>query len=104
MDSYEGADILALEAAAALEAGMSYGKWKAMGGKIEPGENTPLPNGWQTCKRCGKAFKPKRGCRQFYCNPECQYETQKERNRDRKREQARANRERLEAERKANEH
>ena len=86
----EGLDILALEAAAALQDGVSYGRWKAMGGKVNPVADGSLPEGWKTCKRCGKAFKPKRGARQIYCSHECQYEVQKERDRDRKREHARA--------------
>lgn len=89
MARYEGVDILALEATAASEAGMSYGKWKAMGGKIDPEADGSVPKGWLTCKRCGKIFKPKKGVRQIYCTLECQYEAQKERDRDKKREYAR---------------
>ena len=88
--SYDGIDILALEAAAAKEANMSYGKWKAMGGKIDPDVDRPLLKGWHKCRRCGKPFKPKKGCRQLYCHPDCQYEAQKDRNRDKNRERARA--------------
>ena len=88
MASYEGVDILAIEAAAALKAGMSYGKWKAMGGKVETEEQ--LPDGWKICKHCKTPFKPKKGVRQSYCNPDCQYEAQKEKDRERKREYARA--------------
>ena len=101
MANYDGIDILALEAVAAKEANMSYGMWKALGGKIEPGENIPLPKNWQYCKRCGKAFKPKRGVRQLYCNPDCQYEAQKDRDRDKKRERARAYQAKKREERKA---
>lgn len=81
MARYDGVDILALEAAAALQAGMSYGKWKAMGGKVEPTVDAPLVKGWQICKRCGKIFKPKKGVRQLFCNPDCQYEAAKEKQR-----------------------
>ena len=90
MANHEGVDMLVLETAAAKKSGMSYGKWKAMGGKVDPLVDMPVPNDWPTCRRCGKPFKPKKGVRQFYCNPECQYEAQKEKDRERKREYARA--------------
>ena len=89
MVNYEGVDILALEAVAAKKAGMSYGQWKAMGGKIDPEKDILLPSNLPSCKRCGRRFKPKRGVRQLYCNPDCQYEAQKDRNRDKNRERAR---------------
>ena len=76
MATYEGVDLLALEAAAALKAGMSYGKWKAMGGEVEA--EWQLPDGWKICKHCKTPFKPKKAVRQAYCNPDCQYEAQKE--------------------------
>ena len=89
MAGYDGVDILALEAAAALAANMSYGKWKAMGGKITPGENIPLPKGWQTCEQCGKPFRPRKGYRQKYCGAACRIETNKIRFVDKRREYAR---------------
>lgn len=82
MASYEGADILALEAAEALAAGMSYGKWKAMGGKVEMVGERPLPLGCKACKQCGKPFKPKKGTSQHYCDDACRYEAQRERDRE----------------------
>ena len=85
--NYNGVDLLAIEAAAALKAGMSYGRWKAMGGKVEA--EWQLPDGWKICKHCKTPFKPKKAVRQTYCNPDCQYEAQKEKDRERKREYAR---------------
>ena len=81
-------DNLAKDAAAALAAGMSYGRWKAMQDKpvvIEKKEETP--EGWKTCLRCGKPFKAsKYGKGQKYCEYECQRAAQSERNREKMRE------------------
>jgi hypothetical protein len=83
-------DNLAKDAAAALAAGMSYGRWKAMNPntvRAEP-ESDEIPDGWKLCKHCGKQFKPRKGTRQFYCEPWCQKEAHRERDRKRKRKQA----------------
>lgn len=75
-------DKLAQDAAAALAAGMTYGKWKAMQDQpvvIEKKE-TEIPDGWITCKRCGKPFKPY-SKKQLYCEAGCQKEAQSERDR-----------------------
>ena len=98
-------DKLAKDAAAALAAGMSYGRWKAMQdypvviekqtGKILVSEKPveiekkaeEIPENWRTCKRCGKPFNPnKYGKRQLYCEYECQRAAQRERDRDKMRE------------------
>ena len=63
-------DKIALDNAAALAAGMSYGKWKAMQEvKIKPKE---IPEGWLVCQHCGKAFKPKTKRPTKYCEVFCQ--------------------------------
>ena len=81
-------DNLAKDAAAALAAGMSYGKWKAMQDKpvvIEKKEE--IPEGWRVCKRCGKPFKVKNfGKRQIYCELACQKAAQRDRDREKNRE------------------
>lgn len=80
--NYPGDFILVLEASAAWEAGMSYGKWKALGNKITPGDNIHLPEGWQTCEMCGKPFRTKKGVRQKYCGYECRCEANKKQARE----------------------
>ena len=56
-------DRLAKEAAAALAAHMTYGKWKAM---QKPVEVVPvIPDGWRQCEYCGKYFKPRGGAQRF---------------------------------------
>lgn len=78
-------DQLALDAAAAKAAGLSYGKWRAMQPprKVE----TETPEGWCVCQHCGKKYKPKTRRPQKYCNYECQQQALYERNRKRKGEQ-----------------
>lgn len=72
-------DKLAQDAAAALAARMSYGKWKAM-------QSTPavtekkIPEGWIACQYCGKPFKPKTGAHK-YCEVGCQKKASYERQR-----------------------
>lgn len=67
-------DNLAKDAAAALAAGMSYGKWKAMQeyAKIEKPNHDEIPEGWRICEWCGKPYKPKSRRPQKYCELECQ--------------------------------
>ena len=80
-------DKLAQDAAAALAAGMSYGKWKAMQTPVAIEKKEETPEEWRTCKCCGKPFKPnKYGKRQLYCEVECQKADQRERDRDKIRE------------------
>lgn len=96
-------DNLAKDAASALAAGMSYGKWKALQEitviEIKPGE---IPEGWKACKRCGKPFKPK-AITQKYCEVLCQIETAKEKDRERHNKRQKRYRERKKAERAENE-
>ena len=63
-------DKLALDAAAAKAANMSYGKWKAMQTPVIL-ENM-IPEGWLICENCGKVFKPKTRRPQKYCEVYCQ--------------------------------
>lgn len=84
-------DNLAKDAAAALAAGMSYGRWKAIHGdtKDAPEEVETVPEGWLICQHCGKPFKPQTYRRQKYCEYACQHEAQRERDRERNRERSR---------------
>jgi hypothetical protein len=75
-------DKLAQDAAAALAAGMSYGKWKAMQEPVKIEKKAEeIPEGWLICKQCGKPFKPKTYRKQKYCEMSCQQAAQKERDR-----------------------
>lgn len=95
-------DNLAKDAAAALAAGMSYGRWKAMQnstGVIEKREE--LPEGWKICLRCGKPFQTnKYNRRKRYCELECQKTAQRERDKEKAREYYLAYKERKQAENK----
>ena len=77
-------DNLAKDAAAALAAGMSYGKWKAMQGYRTVEKIEEIPEGWKLCKRCGKAFKPTN--KQIYCDIDCQKAAQREKDKGKRRE------------------
>ena len=77
-------DRLAHEAALALAAGMSYGKWKAMQPPVEPDVYDGIAPGWRVCKCCGKPFKPKTQNKQIYCEIYCQKQAQYERDRQRR--------------------
>ena len=59
-------DSLARNAMLARQAGMSYGKWKALQPREEPKEK-PLPEGWVKCQWCGKAIKLLNGRKKIYC-------------------------------------
>ena len=75
-------DKLALDAAAALAARMSYGKWKAMhSAPATIGKN--IPEGWLVCQWCGKPFKPTTKRPQKYCEAGCQRQASNERYRKR---------------------
>ena len=63
-------DKLAKDAAAALEAGMSYGKWKVLQAPVKI-EKQEIPEGWKLCAYCGKPFKPRAKANQKYCEPIC---------------------------------
>lgn len=71
-------DNLAKDAAAALAAGMSYGRYKAMQGepkKVVTVEG--LPKGWKRCLWCNTPFKPTKD--QKYCELFCQKAAQRDR-------------------------
>ena len=64
----EAVDRLAMNAMLAKQAGMSYGKWKALQ-PIVAVEQNAVPKGWQKCEECGVAFPP-RGKKRF-CDSVC---------------------------------
>ena len=74
-------DKLAQDAAAALAAGMSYGKWKAMQDKpvVIEKKKDELEPVKKICKYCGKPFIPRSYRSQLYCDIYCQQEAKKER-------------------------
>ena len=84
-------DRLARNAMLARQAGMSYGKWKAMQPQAKPAEK-PIPEGWRKCEHCGKLFKKNSG--QRFCGLDCREEAYKPRYRERKLENMRRYRER----------
>jgi hypothetical protein len=59
----------------ARQAGMTYGKWKAMQPRVDI-EKPTIPDGWKACEYCGKAFKPVQGKRfcEEYCRQQAYYE------------------------------
>ena len=75
-------DRLARNAMLARQAGMSYGKWKALQ-PVVPIEKVerPLPEGWKTCEQCGKEFFSLRKAQRF-CELGCRNEAYAERNRE----------------------
>lgn len=95
-------DNLAKDAAKALAAGMSYGRWKAMHPetKVDNPQDDEIPDDWKLCKYCGKPFKPRGSSKQLYCEAGCQLAASRERDRERKREYARAYAEKRRAEQK----
>jgi hypothetical protein len=64
-------DRLARNAMLAKQAGMSYGKWKAMQPIVEVKEK-PMPEGYRKCEYCGEPFPKKQGKR--FCHDECRRE------------------------------
>ena len=66
-------DNLARNAMLAKEAGLSYGKWKAMQPIVEI-KKPEIPEGAKKCVGCGKAFVG-RNPKQKYCDVTCQKET-----------------------------
>lgn len=75
MKPTEGMDRLSRDACAALEAGMSYGKWKAMHpytGTYEPAAEQEAKWKQVKCKQCGKEFlRPSGKSNQLYCSEQC---------------------------------
>ena len=75
---------LAMEAMLAREAGMSYGKWKALQTKeVKEVVEKQLDPNMNICPECGKAFK-KRASKQIYCDSYCQRRRCVRNNRERK--------------------
>lgn len=60
-------DRLARNAMLARQAGMTYGKWKALQ-PVAPIVKT-IPKNWVRCEECGKAFPPKNKKR--FCDVDC---------------------------------
>lgn len=77
-------DKLAQDAAAALAAGMPYGKWKAMQEPVKIIKKEDLPEGWRKCAWCGTPFRIKSSKKQIYCEIFCQRTAQAERERQKK--------------------
>lgn len=63
-------DSLARNAMLARQAGMSYGKWKALQPREEPKEK-PLPEGWVKCQWCGNLIKQANRRKKLYCDAIC---------------------------------
>lgn len=75
-------DKLAQDAAAALAANMSYGKYKAMQNPVKI-EKPALRAGWKICPWCGTPFKLKNNRVKIYCDIICQKAAQGARERQR---------------------
>ena len=73
-------DKLAQDAAKALAAGMSYGKWKAMQKPAEPTEPKVHRKPF-VCEYCGKTFYTTTNHKRKYCSDYCSQEWRKERER-----------------------
>lgn len=71
-------DRLARNAMLARQAGMTYGKWKAMQPVVPIEKKDVIPDKWVRCAECGKAFPPKSNKR--FCDLDCR-RTAYERNR-----------------------
>lgn len=69
-------DRLARNAMLARQAGMTYGKWKALQPIVKV-EEKPIPEGWRKCEHCGKPFKKKHG--QRFCDIYCREQAYKQR-------------------------
>ena len=77
-------DKLSQDAAEALAAGMSYGKWKGLQPLVKI-EKQEIPEGWKLCAFCGKPFKPKAKSNQKYCDSVCGNRARARRDRQRAR-------------------
>ena len=73
-------DNIARDAMLVRQAGLSYGKLKALQPVVKV-EKT-IPEGWKPCEWCGKHFEPKQGKR--FCNDDCRIEAYKEKQRKNK--------------------
>ena len=75
-------DRLDIESKLATDAGMSYGKWKALQPPDEPKPPAkPKAMIEHVCALCGKTFYRHNKIRVKYCSPECQHEAYEEMNR-----------------------
>lgn len=63
-------DNLARNAMLAKQAGMSYGKWKALQPVVPIEKKEVVPEGWIRCAYCNKPFKP-HNPQQKYCEYMC---------------------------------
>ena len=63
-------DRLSRNAMLARQAGMSYGKWKAMQEPVKI-EEKPLPEGWVKCQWCGKLIEQATKRKKLYCDTIC---------------------------------
>ena len=79
-------DNLARNAMLAKQAGMSYGRWKAMQQPVKVEKQ--IPEGWLVCQNCGKAFKPKTKKKQSYCDVNCQKQAYRRKERQQKKERS----------------
>ena len=78
-------DNLARNAMLARQAGMSYGKWKALQPRVEPQKPKSKGSEYErVCVYCGKDFIVKTRREQKYCSQYCQQEAYKEQLRKRK--------------------
>ena len=75
--NHDEPDKLAQDAAAALAAGMSYGKWKAKQNPVKIYKPQDLQPGWKLCAWCGRPFKLKNNKNQLYCEIYCQKTAQR---------------------------
>ena len=71
-------DKLAQDAAKALAAGMSYGKWKAMQEIVVPEEVKPKVE-YGVCVYCGKQYVKNNYKKRVYCDWLCRYNANRER-------------------------
>ena len=70
-------DNLARNTMLAKQAGMSYGKWKAMQPLVKK-IPVVIPDGWKPCEFCGKPFKRTQGRR--FCDIGCRNQAYAEKN------------------------
>lgn len=70
-------DSLAKNAMLAKQAGLSYGKWKALQPIVPIVKKTTIPEGWKKCEYCGTHFKPHKG--QRFCQVYCRQQAYKQR-------------------------
>ena len=78
-------DNLARNAMLARQAGMSYGKWKALQPRVDPAKKEVKSEWERVCPVRGETFIRKDNRTQTYCNMYCKEEAWKERYRQRKR-------------------